>query len=348
MTPTPPSSPPPPQHNNTTTNNDENNHISLPSSPSSPSSSSSSTISSGHNSPPETHITTTTPSHSPPPPPPQQQQIPSNHLPISATDSPNRSSISSSDHSLHDINTTNDSHTTTTLHEISPHVTSSSPAPVVNCLIRDETALVVTKVEPHAPTGHAEERGDDVDSRVGVGEGGGKGSGVRVRVRKEMLSMRRGKKREVMVRRVGLGLRVFEFVTCLVSFSVMAADRGRGWALDSFDRYLEFRYCISASILGFAFSGFQVLDLVYQLTTSNLKSRQFLRCCFDFTSDQILAYLLASASSSAAARTDDWITNWGKDKFPAMAGASVGMSFLAFLAFALSSVISGYVLCTHR
>ncbi|GAB2256839.1 hypothetical protein Droror1_Dr00022898 [Drosera rotundifolia] len=47
-----------------------------------------------------------------------------------------------------------------------------------------------------------------------VGEEGGKGSWVRVRVRKEMLSMRRGKKREVMVRRVGLGLRVFEFVTC--------------------------------------------------------------------------------------------------------------------------------------
>ncbi|GAB2216682.1 hypothetical protein Droror1_Dr00024459 [Drosera rotundifolia] len=63
----------------------------------------------------------------------------------------------------------------------------------------DEPALVVTKLEPHAPTGHAEERADDVDSRVRVGEGGGKGSWVRVRVRKEMLSMRRGKKREVMV-----------------------------------------------------------------------------------------------------------------------------------------------------
>ncbi|GAB2213913.1 hypothetical protein Droror1_Dr00018238 [Drosera rotundifolia] len=118
----------------------------------------------------------------------------------------------------------------------------------------DEPALVVHKLKPHAPTGHGEEQGDDVDSRVGVGEGGGKGSGVQVRVRKVMLSMRRGKKREMMVRRVGLGLRVFEFVTCLVSFSVMAADRGRGWALDSFDRYLEFRYCISANILGFAFS----------------------------------------------------------------------------------------------
>ncbi|GAB2209512.1 hypothetical protein Droror1_Dr00026730 [Drosera rotundifolia] len=94
--------------------------------------------------------------------------------------------------------------------------------------VDDEPALVVTKLEPHAPTGHAEERGDDVDSHVRVGEGGGKESGVRVRVRKEMLSMRRGKKREVMVRRVGLGLRVFEFVTCLVSFLVMAADLGRG------------------------------------------------------------------------------------------------------------------------
>ncbi|KAL9273491.1 CASP-like protein, partial [Drosera capensis] len=297
MTPPPPSSPLPPQHNNTTTtnNNDDNNHIYLPSSPSS------SSISSGHNSPPKTHITTTTQSHSPPPPPPQpQQQFPSNHLPISAPDSPNRSSISSSDHSLHDINTTNeidtnDSHTTTPLHELSPHVPSPSPAPVVNRLTRDEPALAVTKLEPHAPTGHAEERGDDVDSRVGGGGGeGGKGSGVRLRVRKEMLSMKRGKKREVMVRRVGLGLRVFEFLSCLVSFSIMAEDRGRGWALDSFDRYLEFRYCISASILGFAFSGFQGLDLAYQLTTRNLKPRQFLRCCFDFTSDQARKTFLPS------------------------------------------------------
>ncbi|PHU15425.1 hypothetical protein BC332_16630 [Capsicum chinense] len=61
----------------------------------------------------------------------------------------------------------------------------------------------------------------------------------------------------------------------------------------------------------------------------------------------ILAYLLMSASSSAATRVDDWASNWGKDSFTEMASASIAMSFLAFAAFALSSIISGYNLCNR-
>lgn len=60
---------------------------------------------------------------------------------------------------------------------------------------------------------------------------------------------------------------------------------------------------------------------------------------------QIIAYLLLSASSSAATRIDDWQSNWGKDKFPDMATASLGLSIVAFVAFALSCIISGYTLC---
>ncbi|PON56176.1 Alcohol dehydrogenase superfamily, zinc-type [Trema orientale] len=55
-----------------------------------------------------------------------------------------------------------------------------------------------------------------------------------------------------------------------------------------------------------------------------------------------------SASSSAATRVDDWQSNWGKDKFPDMAHASVGLSFAAFVALAWSSIISGYILCTAK
>ena len=63
---------------------------------------------------------------------------------------------------------------------------------------------------------------------------------------------------------------------------------------------------------------------------------------------QILAYLLISASSAAATRVDDWQSNWGKDEFTEMASASIAMAFLAFIAFAFSSLISGYELCTHE
>ena len=62
---------------------------------------------------------------------------------------------------------------------------------------------------------------------------------------------------------------------------------------------------------------------------------------------QVLAYLLISSSSSAATRVDDWQSNWGKDEFTQMASASVSMSFLAFVAFAVSSLISGYNLCSR-
>ena len=88
------------------------------------------------------------------------------------------------------------------------------PVPVVKRHVRD-VPVVVTKVDP---------------------EGGG-----RWRVRQSPSILRRVK-RESMVKKAALGFRVFGVVFCLISFSLMAADRYKGWALDSFDRYKEFRF----------------------------------------------------------------------------------------------------------
>ncbi|KAF2597250.1 hypothetical protein F2Q68_00012501 [Brassica cretica] len=68
---------------------------------------------------------------------------------------------------------------------------------------------------------------------------------------------------------------------------------------------------------------------------------------FVFFMDQFLAYLLMSASSCAATRVDDWISNWGKDEFTQMATTSIAVSFVAFGAFAVSALISSYRLFTH-
>lgn len=68
-----------------------------------------------------------------------------------------------------------------------------------------------------------------------VGDGGGL---KRVR---PSLSILRSAKRRKLVKRAALGFRIFGFLFCLVSFSVMAADRNQGWALDSFEHYKEFR-----------------------------------------------------------------------------------------------------------
>ncbi|KAM3318935.1 CASP-like protein 4A3 [Capsicum chacoense] len=167
--------------------------------------------------------------------------------------------------------------------------------------------------------------GGDVEGGGEVGREGGEGAG----------STKSGLK-------VALGFRVCEFVLCLISFSVMASDKTEGWSGDSFDRYKEYRYCVAVNAIGFAYSGFQTFDLIYNLASRKHFLSHYTRYHFDFFMDQILAYLIMSASSSAATRAYDWISNWGKDEFTEMASASIGVSFLAFVAFAFSSLISGY------
>ncbi|KAI4343759.1 hypothetical protein L6164_011068 [Bauhinia variegata] len=154
-------------------------------------------------------------------------------------------------------------------------------------------------------------------------------------------------KRDEMLRKAALGFRFSELVLCLISFSVMAADKTQGWSGDSFDRYKEYRYCLTVNVIGFVYAGLQACDLATQVVTGKPIINLALRYHFDFFMDQVLAYLLISASSSAATRVDDWQSNWGKDEFTEMASASVGMAFLAFVSFAISSLISGYNLCTH-
>lgn len=41
-----------------------------------------------------------------------------------------------------------------------------------------------------------------------------------------------------------LGFRIAEVVLCLISFSVMAADKTQGWSGDSYDRYREYRFVL--------------------------------------------------------------------------------------------------------
>ncbi|XVF09272.1 hypothetical protein REPUB_Repub07fG0078700 [Reevesia pubescens] len=186
------------------------------------------------------------------------------------------------------------------------------------------------------------EEGPGVTTRTKVSGGGG-GGGARA-----VAAVLRRSKVQEKVKMAALGFRLSEIVLCLISFSVMAADKTQGWSGDSYDRYKEYRYCLSVNVIGFVYAGFQAYDLAYYLISEKHVIHHYLRQPFDFFMDQILAYLLISASSSAATRVDDWQSNWGKDEFTEMASASVAMAFLAFIAFAFSSLISGYELCTHE
>lgn len=202
----------------------------------------------------------------------------------------------------------------------SPMLAEVKPAVMFNKAVREDGAPSMMKAEPGG---------------VGGGRSGTVGS---------ILKRSRSEER---LKFANLGFRLSEVVLSLISFSVMAADKTQGWSGDSFDRYREYRYCLSVNVIAFVYSGFQAYDLAYYLAKGKHVIRHHLRRPVDFFLDQMLAYLLISASSAAATRVDDWQSNWGKDEFTEMASASVAMSFLAFIAFALSSIISGYNLFNH-
>ncbi|KAJ6814169.1 CASP-like protein 4A3 [Iris pallida] len=146
------------------------------------------------------------------------------------------------------------------------------------------------------------------------------------------------------VGKLAVGVRLAAATLCLISFSVMAADKRKGWALDSYDQYNEYRYCLSVNVIGFVYATFQAYAEVHHMTSKKHIIGRPMGYYFDFAMDQILAYLLISASSSVTARTDYWVSNWGVDPFTNMISGSVAMSFLAFIAFAVSSLISAYTL----
>ena len=105
--------------------------------------------------------------------------------------------------------------------------TEKSPSSLVvfNRAMKEEPPMSVTKVGPS-----------------GGGGGGGVGHGVEDGRRSAHPSMvRRTTKRDIMVEKAALGFRFSEIVLCLISFSVMAADKTQGWSGDSFDRYTEYR-----------------------------------------------------------------------------------------------------------
>lgn len=85
---------------------------------------------------------------------------------------------------------------------------------------------MVTKEDPGAGEGFKVEEGIE---------------GVRARRSRTSVSSLRRSNREAELKKVALGFRAFGFLFCLISFSVMLADKNQGWAVDSFYRYKEFR-----------------------------------------------------------------------------------------------------------
>ncbi|GFY82481.1 uncharacterized protein family [Actinidia rufa] len=150
-------------------------------------------------------------------------------------------------------------------------------------------------------------------------------------------------RREDLLKRGSLALRGLGLLFSLLAFIIMASNKhGPDW--ENFDKYEEYRYVLAIAILSTVYTAVQALRQVHELSTGKQQifSQRSL-ALVDFFGDQIVAYLLVSAASSAVPITNRM--REGTDNiFTDSSAAAISMEFLAFLALAFSALVSGYKL----
>lgn len=188
-----------------------------------------------------------------------------------------------------------------------------------------------TPVEATAPTAFDVENQSTATAR-GTGTGGG------------VTEIVRRWKREDIIKRGSLALRGLALLFSLLSFIIMASNNHGDWK--NYDQYEEYRYLLAIGILSTVYTGLQALRQVHELSTRKHLLQQRTSALLDFFGDQIMAYLLISAASSAVPLTNR-IRESADNLFSDTSAASISMAFLAFFALALSAMISGYKLSTQ-
>ncbi|KAG1339008.1 CASP-like protein 4B4 [Cocos nucifera] len=168
----------------------------------------------------------------------------------------------------------------------------------------------------------------------GGGTGGDDGGAV-------VTSVVRRWKREDLLEKSTLLLRALGCLFSLVSFLVMASNKHGDWK--DFDRYEEYRYLLAIAILAFLYSTVQVVRQVQRFGTGRDPVPGRFSGILDFAGDQVIAYLLISSLSAAIPLTNS-MREGADNMFTDASSASISMSFFAFIALALSALISGYKL----
>ncbi|KAK4418877.1 CASP-like protein 4B1 [Sesamum alatum] len=153
-------------------------------------------------------------------------------------------------------------------------------------------------------------------------------------------------KREDLLKRSSIASRGFGFVFSLLAFIIMATNKHGDWK--DFDKYEEYRhtfllYVLAIAILSTLYAGLQALRQIHELSTGReMFSRQNM-ALVDFFGDQMVAYLLISAGSSAVPLTNR-MREGADNVFTDASASAISMEFLAFFSLALSALISGYKL----
>ncbi|KAL5226461.1 hypothetical protein ABZP36_014726 [Zizania latifolia] len=141
-------------------------------------------------------------------------------------------------------------------------------------------------------------------------------------------------------RTLSVGLRVATAVLSLVAFAVMASARTSGWDGDHYARYEQYRYAVGVNVVVCIYSIAQAFGEIRRLVSPSFIFRSTSSYYVSLFLDQVLAYLLMSASSAAASRNDLWVSRFGSDPFNKRISSSVWLSFIAFIGLAGNSLIS--------
>ncbi|KAK9124648.1 hypothetical protein Sjap_014250 [Stephania japonica] len=148
-------------------------------------------------------------------------------------------------------------------------------------------------------------------------------------------------RREDLLKRGSLILRGLALLFSLLCFLITVTNKHGDW--QNFDRYEEYRYLLAIAILSSLYSGFQVFRQIREFSTTAKLFSPKTSLLVDFCGDQIVAYLLISASSTAVPLTNN-MRKGADNIFTDSSSAAISMGFFAFFAVALSALISGFKL----
>ncbi|PAN29505.1 hypothetical protein PAHAL_5G230800 [Panicum hallii] len=141
-------------------------------------------------------------------------------------------------------------------------------------------------------------------------------------------------------RALSVTLRLATAVLSLAAFSVIASARTSGWAGDSYARHQQYRYAVAVNVIVCAYSIAQSFGEIRRLISPRFIFRSMSSYYCSLLLDQVLAYLLMSASSAAASHNDLWVSRFGTDAFNRKISSALWLSFIGFLTLALNALIS--------
>ncbi|KAL0333159.1 UNVERIFIED_CONTAM: CASP-like protein 4B4 [Sesamum angustifolium] len=134
-------------------------------------------------------------------------------------------------------------------------------------------------------------------------------------------------KREDFLKKASLALRALAFLFSFLAFIIIASNNHGDWK--DFNKYAD--------------TGLQVLRQLHELHTAReILPRRNLGI-IDFSGDQIAAYLLISAASSAVPLTNR-MREGADNIFTDSSAAAISTEFFAFFSLGLSAIVSGYKL----